>query len=71
VSAFFLRGYLEAIQGAPFVPTDRRSFVVLLDALVLERALYQLSKQLDLPALAEGPAIPLLGLVDFLAARRK
>jgi hypothetical protein len=37
--------------------------------LVLERALYQLSEQLDQRSNAEAAAIPLLGLADFLARR--
>jgi maltose alpha-D-glucosyltransferase / alpha-amylase len=71
VSAAFLRGYLEATRGAPFVPSERGPFAVLFDAFVLERALYQLSDQLQKQPSEEAVEIPLLGITNFLASRSK
>jgi maltose alpha-D-glucosyltransferase/alpha-amylase len=67
VSASFLGAYVAATEGAPFVPSDREEFAQLLDAFVLERALYQLKEQLDEHREATSVAIPLLGIAHILA----
>jgi maltose alpha-D-glucosyltransferase/alpha-amylase len=66
VSASFLGAYVAATEGAPFVPSDRDEFAELLDAFVLERALYQLKEQLDEHMGATSVAIPLLGIAHIL-----
>ncbi|MBI3758327.1 MAG: putative maltokinase, partial [Deltaproteobacteria bacterium] len=42
----FLREYLAVADGSSFVPRDRNELMVLLDALILERALYELGREL-------------------------
>ena len=42
----FLKEYLAVAEGSPFVPRDRNELMVLLDALILERALYELGREL-------------------------
>lgn len=42
----FLKEYLAVAGNAPFVPRERRELKVLLDALILERALYELGREL-------------------------
>jgi maltose alpha-D-glucosyltransferase/alpha-amylase len=63
-SASFLRAYLAATAGSPFVPADRESLAMLFDAFVLERALYQLRAELEQPS--GGILIPLLGIGHLL-----
>ncbi|MGH7425260.1 MAG: putative maltokinase, partial [Candidatus Methylomirabilales bacterium] len=47
VSASFLRAYLHAAAGASFLPPARGELEVLLDAFLLEKALYELAYELD------------------------
>jgi maltose alpha-D-glucosyltransferase/alpha-amylase len=70
VSASFLAAYVGATDGAPFLPKDRDEFAQLLDALVLEQALYQLKDQLDESVDAPQVAIPLVAIAHMLAAPR-
>jgi maltose alpha-D-glucosyltransferase/alpha-amylase len=42
----FLKEYLNIAKGSLFVPQDRSELMVLLDALILERALYELGREL-------------------------
>ncbi len=66
VSASFLGAYVAVTEGAPFVPSDRDEFAQLLEAFVLERALYQLRDQLDAGVDAASGAIPRLGIARIL-----
>lgn len=43
----FLKSYLECAGDAPFVPADRGELRVLLDAFVLEKAIYELGYELN------------------------
>jgi maltose alpha-D-glucosyltransferase/alpha-amylase len=64
VSVAFLRGYLDAVNGAAFLPEDHRARQVLLDVFVLEKALSELSYELD-----NRPAwmrIPVEGILDLI-----
>ena len=67
----FLRGYVETTNNAPCLPKDREELKLLLDAFVMEKAVYELGYELDnrpewvfLPlngiahALGMGPASP-------------
>ncbi len=47
VSAAFLKGYLELVRGARFVPTDPVEFNTLLSAFLLDKALYELNYELS------------------------
>ena len=64
-SAVFLRSYLDASAGGGFVPEDLGEVRVLLDAYVLEKALYELGYELNnRPAWVQ---IPLRGMLELLA----
>jgi len=43
----FLRGYLETAAGSAIVPKNREELRILLDAFVLEKAIYELGYELD------------------------
>ncbi len=63
-SAMFLRGYFSATAQSPFLPVDARELQELLDAFLLEKAVYELEYEMgNRPAWAE---IPLHGLMDLL-----
>jgi maltose alpha-D-glucosyltransferase / alpha-amylase len=65
VSASFLRSYLERARGASFLPASREELVLLLNVSVLEKALYELSYELNnRPGWA---GIPLRGILQILA----
>ncbi len=67
VSAAFLRAYLAAASGQPFVPEDREQMATLLNAYLLERAIYEVGYELN-----SRPAwvwLPLLGIRDLLEGR--
>jgi maltose alpha-D-glucosyltransferase / alpha-amylase len=70
VSAALLKAYLDATRGASFVPSDRAALAIILDAFILEGALYQLSDLLQDPR-AEAVTIPLWGIANFLETRRR
>jgi maltose alpha-D-glucosyltransferase/alpha-amylase len=62
-SAMFLRTYREALGDAPLVPADGGSFERLLNALMLEKALYELEYELN-----NRPSwvrVPLMGLLSL------
>jgi maltose alpha-D-glucosyltransferase/alpha-amylase len=60
VSWAFLKGYLKAGDGANFVPHDRDELRVLLDAFVLDKAIYELGYELN--NRPDWVMIPLLGI---------
>ncbi len=62
----FLGAYLREAGDAAFLPADPASLRVLLDAFVLEKAVYELSYELG--NRPEWAWIPLTGLLDTLAA---
>jgi len=47
ISMRFLQSYLATAAGASFVPPQRQDLVTLLDALVLDKALYELHYELN------------------------
>jgi maltose alpha-D-glucosyltransferase/alpha-amylase len=61
VSAAFLRSYLAATRGAPFVPSHRDDLDMLLQAFVLDKALYELGYELN--NRPDWVHIPLAGLL--------
>jgi maltose alpha-D-glucosyltransferase/alpha-amylase len=63
-SASFLQAYLAATAGRPFVPADRDQIAVFFQAFVLERALYQLRRELEQPTAAA--LLPLLEIAHIL-----
>ncbi|MEX2503959.1 MAG: putative maltokinase, partial [Egicoccus sp.] len=64
VSAGFLNGYLEAAEGSAFLPADPEHTRILLDAFLLEKAIYELGYELN--NRPEWVDIPLRGIADVL-----
>jgi maltose alpha-D-glucosyltransferase/alpha-amylase len=57
----FLRGYLETVEGSNLVPRDQRQLRWLLDALLLDKAAYELEYELN--NRPDWVEIPLRGLL--------
>jgi len=68
VSAMFLRAYCTTVGEAPLVPRDRDTFEVLLDALLLEKVIYELSYELN--NRPDWLKIPLQGILQLLETAR-
>ncbi len=64
VSATFLKAYLEVGQQAPFLPQDRGELQVLLDAHLLEKAIYELGYELN--NRPDWVKVPLQGILQLL-----
>src|SRR5690606_28823336 len=64
MSAAFLHGYLEYEQQVPFVPSDPATLAVLLDALMLEKTLHHLDRELRQNL--DNVSIPISGLLALL-----
>ncbi|HEV8631837.1 MAG TPA: maltose alpha-D-glucosyltransferase [Thermoanaerobaculia bacterium] len=63
--ATFVRAYLGVASAASFLPVDDRARAVLLDAFLLEKALYELAYELD--HRPQWAHIPLRGIVALMA----
>jgi maltose alpha-D-glucosyltransferase / alpha-amylase len=64
VGAAFLRGYMLASRGAPFLPATVQEFRTLLDAYVMDKALYEVTYELRFrPAWVR---IPLSGILQLI-----
>jgi maltose alpha-D-glucosyltransferase/alpha-amylase len=64
VASAFVRAYLETIEGTPLLPEDVHEVEILLDAYLLEKAVYELAYEMNnRPGWA---AIPLLALRQLL-----
>jgi maltose alpha-D-glucosyltransferase / alpha-amylase len=64
VSAAFLRAYLEESQTATHLPSDRKELGLLLDAYLLEKALYEIGYELN--NRPDWVRIPIRGALDLL-----
>jgi maltose alpha-D-glucosyltransferase/alpha-amylase len=64
VSGTFLRSYLAAAEVAAFLPQTREELQVLLDAYLLEKALYELGYELN--SRPDWVRIPLQGILQLL-----
>lgn len=67
-SAVFLRSYLDTAGAAPFVPAARDDLEVLLNAFLLEKALYEVAYELN--HRPDWVGIPLGGALQLLDGRR-
>ncbi|MCO5177114.1 MAG: maltose alpha-D-glucosyltransferase [Thermomicrobiales bacterium] len=65
VASSFLAGYLETAAGESFLPSDRETLGLLLDILLLDKAIYELNYELN--NRPDWVRIPLSGLLDLLA----
>ncbi len=64
VSAAFLRGYREATRDTDFLPADDHEWAVLLDAMLLHKAFYELGYELN--NRPDWVSIPLRGIAQLL-----
>jgi maltose alpha-D-glucosyltransferase/alpha-amylase len=64
VSAVFTRAYLETAHQGAFVPRNRADLQILLDAFLLEKAVYELSYELN--NRPDWVRIPLHGILQLL-----
>ena len=67
VASTFLRAYLEVLQGTPLIPKEDRTLEVLLDAYLLEKALYEFAYELN--NRPDWIQIPLRGIVETLGLK--
>ncbi|MCA1833171.1 MAG: maltose alpha-D-glucosyltransferase [Actinomycetota bacterium] len=65
VQAAFLGSYLENADGSSFVPADRTELAVLLDSFLLEKAVYELSYEVN--NRPDWVAIPMQGILQLLS----
>ncbi|HEX7928704.1 MAG TPA: alpha-amylase, partial [bacterium] len=65
VSAVYLRAYLDATAASTFLPKDRGQLQVLLDAFILEKAVYELGYELN--NRPDWVPIPIEGIERLLA----
>jgi maltose alpha-D-glucosyltransferase/alpha-amylase len=64
VSTFFLESYLGTAAGAPFLPSNEEELSTMLDAYLLEKAVYELGYELN--NRTDWLSIPLVGLLELL-----
>jgi maltose alpha-D-glucosyltransferase/alpha-amylase len=64
ISAMFLDSYLRTVQGSPIVPDDTADLESLLNAFVLEKAVYELGYEMN--NRPEWVAIPIKGIQHIL-----
>ncbi len=67
VSAAFLKSYLQVATQAPFLPETPEQLSILLDACLLEKAVYELGYELN--NRPEWVPIPLKGILELLQAQ--
>ncbi|HSM44552.1 MAG TPA: putative maltokinase, partial [Acidimicrobiia bacterium] len=65
LSASFLRGYLHTVEGSSIVPSDPAHVRLLLDALVVEKAAYELEYEVN--NRPDWVRIPLIGILNTLS----
>jgi maltose alpha-D-glucosyltransferase/alpha-amylase len=68
VSAAFLKGYLEVVGPTTLLPRIPDELWTLLDAYLLEKAIYEVSYELTYRP--TWVRIPLTGILDLLASRQ-
>jgi maltose alpha-D-glucosyltransferase/alpha-amylase len=66
IGAAFLRSYFQHAQQTAFLPASREELRVLLNALLLERAMHEVAHELNTPPNRVG--VPVRGMLDILEA---
>jgi maltose alpha-D-glucosyltransferase/alpha-amylase len=64
ISGFFLRSYLDTVGKAPFIPSDKREWRMMLRTFLLEKAIYELGYELN--NRPEWVVIPLKGIKNLV-----
>ncbi len=64
VSGAFLQGYLETVEGASFLPSDPGDLRLLLDAYLIEKAIYEIGYEMN--NRPDWTAIPVRGILSLL-----
>jgi maltose alpha-D-glucosyltransferase/alpha-amylase len=67
ISSVYLQSYLQAALGAPFIPNKREDTEALLNAFLLEKAVYEVGYELN--NRPDWIAIPLRGIKQILSDR--
>ncbi len=65
VSGIFLTGYLKTVEGAEFVPSNDRDIEILLNAFLLDKAIYELGYEMN--NRPEWVIIPMNGIKKVLS----
>ncbi len=66
MSSVFLQSYLETTDGAPFLPSDEGDFEILLEAYLLDKAVYEVGYELN--NRPDWVVIPIRGIKHILGA---
>jgi maltose alpha-D-glucosyltransferase/alpha-amylase len=66
MSSVFLQSYLETTDGADFVPSDEGDFEILLEAYLLDKAVYEVGYELN--NRPDWVVIPIRGIKHTLGA---
>jgi len=64
VSASFLRSYLDVVSAGDILPTDEKELTVLLDVLLIEKAMYELRYEID--NRPDWVRVPIKGILDLM-----
>jgi maltose alpha-D-glucosyltransferase/alpha-amylase len=64
VAAAYVRAYLEAMEGSGFLPGSRREIEAMLDALLLDKAMYEL--RYEAANRPDWIAIPVEGVLELI-----
>ena len=64
VSGAFLQGYLETVEGASFLPSNEADLRLLLDAYLIEKAIYEIGYEIN--NRPDWTAIPVRGILNLL-----
>ena len=67
VSASYLKGFLDATAEATFLPKSQEEMALLLDIYLLEKAIYELSYELN--NRPDWVAVPIEGILELLRSR--
>ncbi len=69
VTGVFMSGYLPEVSGVNFLPANKSDFKMLLDAFILDKAVYELGYELN--NRPEWIVIPMAGIKDVLGRKRQ